>query len=348
VNGSVAWFGLRTNAQQLIQGAGARAVRRRIKRASLINDKVLLQSGTYRLLATTSRAEASFSDVPSKLQSPRDRDVSRMRPIDFSECGCDEDVEDVAFLWTATLEFLREELPSDANWIEFAPGRIGPDAIHAAFEMARRDIDHPVPASMWPARGVRERVLRDTALDIASSARDHQELNLDRLHMKLLRPYLDRGDAYPLFADRVLRLIDPVELSWSDIADLRSHPGIREYRAVLRDVQQEASFGSASELDLRLVLSYSDALARAEARQPSLRTHVATTMIGFLVGELTGEALGVPMVGGATGAVIGEVAATAAHRAAKPRWLAVHERLDRVPRSLDGWQREGRLRRTTN
>ena len=70
---SIAYFGLRTNAYQLVSGAGVNAVRRRIKLAGLLHDEVALEAGLYLLTA------GGGSSVPMYMSQPPDEDESRFQ-----------------------------------------------------------------------------------------------------------------------------------------------------------------------------------------------------------------------------------------------------------------------------
>jgi hypothetical protein len=75
---SVAYYGLRTNASQLLAGAGVNAVRRRIKLDALLHDEVLLEGGVFTLTAGPSLVNPIYKpdwpdDTKPRWQTASDR-----------------------------------------------------------------------------------------------------------------------------------------------------------------------------------------------------------------------------------------------------------------------------------
>ena len=343
---SVAYFGLRTNAHQLVSGAGVAAVKRRIKLASLLHDQVMLELGIYELQAGPSGSLPIYYSGPAegevvRWQTPRERhphggfhwglrrsdapEGTLFRPMLSSE---------TRLRWRASFLPLVHEVGGleafpwlRGAWIEDAPR-----TSTVVNQMARRDQDDPILRRTWPDQFVRSAVARGAATDFKRVSETGTTLYADPFHARLLAARVARGDAVTVLGQEALRVIEPRELSWQEVADLRAVPGLVEYRAVLRDIEGAAREQSTSRQDLheRILRGYSEALARASTRMPSWRTRLTLVAFGIVVGKaVTLAANGLPFVGSVAGGVFGDRASQVAGEMARPRWLAADARLHR-------------------
>ena len=160
-------------------------------------------------------------------------------------------------------------------------------------------------------------------------------VSVDASHGPVVAARMRAGQAQPVLGHRALHLYLPIGFTWADVAELRKHKALVEYRDVLRDVEEVALNGAVSldDLDRAIRDAYADRVANAEAKRPSGWARVAIGAVGLVAG-LAGELafLGVPGTGAVTGMAGHLVAGEVAERASRPRWLAIDTRL-RGPRS---------------
>lgn len=348
---SVAFYGLRTNAHQLLAGAGASAFRRRLKVDSLLHDEIVMEAGAYEVLAGQGhRVERYFAEPEAdrmRRQSPFDRRPrgtfrallwfqgqdeatfgdAAMHTYAFDDIGLDR--PSLQLRWRTTFLPLKAEV-ADADWIRWeVTTEPDSDRRDAIAEMARDDTEDPVLTARWIDYAARVALARSTVFDLLRISDTGYTLSADPLHATRLYRRVARGQAHGLFGRLALEVIEPRELTWPEVGELRKEPGLVEFRTILRDIEAEARDEATSLVDIehRILRGYGDALARAEGRMPSRRAHAAVAAVGFIVGETAGMIAGVPLVGGLAGAGAGELATRAVESRARPRWLAVHRQL---------------------
>jgi len=135
------------------------------------------------------------------------------------------------------------------------------------------------------------------------------------------------GDAHPIGGAYALELLLPVDFGWDDVPALQKHRAIRDYRAILREIEAEAltSASSFAELDDVIHREYERRLAAASSKGVPFAGRVALQAVGFVLG-LAAETQA-PLVGSAAATTAGFVAGEVLDRAVKPRWLAVDRRI---------------------
>jgi hypothetical protein len=344
VDPSRAYFPLRSNAESLVAGGGVASVRRRIKRASLLHDEVVFESGVYDLFALTSGEvhiwRPEFHAPRPSWQTARSRakrgtlKLTRRRRGDGAALAAEQDFDHaVTMHWQPTLEPFREELPKGCDWIVFGhiaePPELPPETER---ELSPPGVDAALAAKIadpW----LRKLVIRDAHVDLHIGASLGSVVAVDRRHDQVLRERGVGPNAHRSFGDLALSIIVPSEPTWDEVVELRKTRGLADFRTILRDVEAEAreSADSVKGLQLDILRGYSKRLAEAEARRPSLRSTVAATALGIVVGQLAAVSLALPsMVTELGGAAAGVAVQHALEVRVRPKWLAIHERV-RVP-----------------
>jgi hypothetical protein len=123
---------LRSNASTTLAGAPIAAMRRRLKFASLIYDRLYIESGVFRMQAGPG---GSFSTVeyppgPVRWQSPGGRHKAEQVPLSLTvgrepSPGVTPAVmhpmlyTETTHSWIETLEPFENELPPGCDWVEF-------------------------------------------------------------------------------------------------------------------------------------------------------------------------------------------------------------------------------------
>jgi hypothetical protein len=241
--------------------------------------------------------------------------------------------------WAATFEPFRAELPAGAaKWIAYGHSHDTSQVQALARTWHARDDRDAQLRGLWPNQFIRDLYVKGTHLDLALSAAFGTAVSVDAAHGPVVAARTRAGQAQPVLGHRALHLYVPTGFTWADVADLRQHKALAEYRAVLRDVEAVAlaRAGSLHDLDLALREAYTDRVAKAEAHRPSSWARVmvgAIALVAGVAGEVAGEVAthGVPGVGAVSGVVAHGVGDAIAERASRERWLALDARL-RGPR----------------
>jgi hypothetical protein len=353
---SVAYFGLRTNAYQLVAGAGVNAVRRRLKLAGLLHDEVVIEAGTLEVSAGQGQSSImhladGVEGVPQRWQSPRARRPTgefwmTMRP---GEAPTDAPATPMLrglleLRWSATfMPFLSEPI-APATWLRPVLMQEGSEVRAISSAMAKQDRDDPALVRRWPDHGVREAIAKGAGVDFARTVTAEVPLvmHADPFHRAILDARVTRGEARPVLGSYALEVIDPRELTWEEITWLRGEAGWTDFRKVLADIEAEAraDTGELGDLKVRIMRRYQTHLEQATARRASWRPRLATLAVGIMAGEAYGSMLAAaPGIGAAAGvaaAVAGELASSAAehvgHARREPRWVAA----DRARRRVGG------------
>lgn len=349
---STIYFPLRSNASALFAGPGVAGVRRRILAAALLNDEVVLESGLHVAWAgpTGGSSMTSHSEQSIGWQSSRERgrstgsrhwvsirssdapDTAPMHPII---------VGDAAFSWRATFEPFRRELPASASkWLDF--GYItdeGPankvvrgwesvdrlnELLASRHGAGRAPVDDPF---------VKPAIVKAGYFDLAVAAETGSAVSMDRRHSLAVDQRLRAGDAHRLGGHYALEILLPTDFGWTDVPDLRKHRAIRDYRAIMRDVEAAAidSATSPAEFDDLIRRGYQRRLIAASKKGVPLSGKVALQAIGLVAGAVADSAA--PIVGGAVVGAAGFALGEGLDRVMRPRWLAIDRRLQGTKRN---------------
>jgi hypothetical protein len=341
---SAVYFPLRANAESLVSGAGVASVRRQILVSLLLHDKIVLESGVFRSSMGTTGGHSFWmpAEPADDWQHPRHRGARQGRsfyvavksdasPADSPPHAIVSGTDELA--WAATLEPFRREIPNDlASFVEF--GHMN-DAIEARQDVRRWDwtAGHDeILRRRWPNTFIRDAYVKGTHLDIGNAAILGVGLSVDRGHAPVVSARIRAGEAQPLLGARAMELQLPRGFGWADVADLKKERALKDFAAIMRDVEATALDRAVSMADLERVLrhEYWDRVARAESRRPARWTRYGVTGIGWIAGELGSLAFGgTPGLGGAIGAAAGHVAGNVVDQVNRPRWLSLHHRLRR-------------------
>jgi hypothetical protein len=357
VDPSTIYFPLRSNAASLITGRGIGEVRRRLMLASLLHDELWIEAG---LLSVTAGSDGSNSwhtrgldPATVRWQSPRSR--HRGEGIEFGVAFGIEATPGVAvpathampmgtssISWEATFEPFRTELPPQAaEWISYVDYPDPPAAKQLAGRWSFSEFSHPSPqlTRRWPGEFVRDTYVKGTHLDIAAADVAGAVVSIDVAHRPVLDALISAGVANRVPGDRLLDLIVPTGMNWSDVVELRGQDrALREYRAAIRAAESAvigaATLGPAIERDL--LEEWGRRIGAAAERRPPRWVRRAVVGLGFVGGLGVGAATATaPPVVGVAGAAVAELASEAVEevldRRAKPRWLAVDARIRRRP-----------------
>jgi hypothetical protein len=344
---SAIYFPLRSNAASLMAGQGVAGVRRRLMLASLLHDHVLLEGGTW---VATMGPSGGFSiwqpptgELPPRWQAPRRRGRAQHGDV-YVQARSDNAPADAPFhpvvrgpatiAWEATFEPFRRELPAAAaKWITYGHNLDTPEVQATASGWHWADDRDAHLQGLWPNTFIRDLFVKATHLDLAMSAAMGTAVSVDAAHGPVLAARARAGQAQHVYGHRALHLYLPTGFTWDDIANLRRHKAMNEYRAVLRDVEAVALDRAVSlgDVDRFIREVYSGRVASAEARRPAGWARVTVGAIALVAGVAGELATFVPGVGAVTGVAGHEIAGAVAEHASRPRWLAVDTRL-RGPR----------------
>jgi hypothetical protein len=343
---STIYFPLRSNASALFAGPGVAGVRRRILAAALLNDRVVLEAGAH--IAWAGDDGAFTLTLPNqgneRWQTPQQRGhlvgsrhLVNARSSDAPETTPFRQVvsTEARFSWHATFEPFRRELPSSAaKWLTFDLVRDTPTAQHIV--QSWKDADRleelqrygvaPAPEPRG-GRMVHGAILEAGYHDLAVAATMGAAVSIDRRHRFAVETRLRAGDARSLGGQYALELLLPTDFTWTDVPDLRRHPALQDYRALLRDVELDALRGSrsAAEIDDQIHREYDRRLARAAAKGIPFAGRAALQAVGFILGATAD--LAAPLIGGLAASGVTFAASEVLDRASRPRWLAVDRRL---------------------
>lgn len=343
IDQSTALFPLRTNAHALLAGAPALSVVGRIKHASLLHDRVLLESGSWMANAGPA-GSTTFWTPPDqggehRWQQARDRRSAQqagfylaMAPSGSSQplrTVIHSDSAEVA--WQATMEPVRRELPSEVDWIEFESFGLTSAGKRIVARLVSADVDDDWLTSELRERWSRNLVSKSVAHDLVLANGLAAALSMDNRHALVTEARVRRGEAAVVLGGHAQAVLLPnvSNMSWDDLATVRRDRGLRRLRAVLREVEAEALEGSGSlgELDRRIHAIFTRELAKIQSISTLSPANMAATAIGFVVGEGVGLATaGVPAAGGVVGGAAGALANEAIRRLGSDRWVRTYRR----------------------
>jgi hypothetical protein len=342
---------LRSNGNTLLAGAPVAAFRRRLKYASILFDRLLLEGGVLRLDAGPS---LSFSVVvPFDAQeSPRwqtaaARHAAERTPFQLA-VGMEDTPgvppatmhsavsSDTTISWVATLYPFADEFPPGTDWVEFVKS---PDPVGSVKQFAdqwtRVDERNPSLERAIPVRYVRNTVIKNVNRDLALATASGFAAAIDPFHQRVVAQRFS-DDGWNICGYAVPVIFPAVgDWSWSAIAVLRRDPNMVRFRAVLREVEEEAAAEAASgDIEAAVHHAYEKHLASAVSVE-KITTPVRHTTGGLLISAVAGAATsgitGVACIMASTvlgTAFGGALDARAYIRQRRSRgWVAVHKRI---------------------
>ena len=280
-------------------------------------------------LADSSRTAGGNGGDLCGAVSPDGRPDATPRTVEASEA---------AIAWTATLHPFADELPSGTDWVEFRTSRDPADEIQQlAQQWTRTDERNRSLEQAIPIKFVRDTLIKSANRDLVLAAAAGVSVTTDRLHSQVVAQRFNDQPGWNLQGYAIPLLFPQAgELPWEAIADLRRDRNMARFRAVLREVEEEATAeaagGNVKEAANR---AYTRHLADASGRLEGVGSSVRRTAIGIVVSGAIGAAtLPIPapwgiVVGTATGTVpttITDVRNVIRQRRSRG-WVALHQRI---------------------
>lgn len=344
VDRSRVYFPLRSNAYTLLAGRQIAALRARIKRAALLNDEVILESGTFDVQAGPGGSFSTWRPPTGKekWQTPslRGRLEGSTFTISMKPSAAPADApahpiiqSPASIVWIATLEPLKRELPRGLKWLRYGHGVDMPEVAREAGSIFNPDYKDEALAALLPEGFVRTEIIKQFNLDLGMAASIEAAVTFDKRHAAVVQARVARGDADWVLGDRALALILSEEPTWEEVNELRRSKGFQDYRAILRDAEAAAmETAAAGVFDHRLLNEYGDALEKAASKRPSTKAKAAVALLssgaGFAASIATGGAM---LVGEAISFAIGTLGSEVADRLATPSWLSMHRGIRQLP-----------------
>ena len=299
---------LRTNASALLTGGPLAAVRRRLKLASLFYDRVHLEAGVFRMqVGSGGKFDVVEYPDPSlpRWQTPQQRHTAQAAPFTVSMGREQTPGVPAATItpvlsspstvsWAATLYPFARELPAGTDWIEFT-GTKNPtgNAERLARQWAHEDERNAALGRAVPERFVRNAVIANANRDLVIAAAEGVAVSIDPLHAQVAAQRFRDGDAWKLTGYAVPILFPHVgDLPWETIADLRRDRAMARFRAVLREVEQEAAAEAVNgDIEAAAQHAYRRYLAGYPETLPSVGDVAHRNLTGFVIGGVTGFAV---------------------------------------------------------
>jgi hypothetical protein len=350
-NESVLVVPLRSNASTLLAGASIAALRRRLKFASLFFDRLLLETGIFRVHAGPTGASSFVvpptEDDPPRWQTPAERHAATGVP--FAIAVGPEGTPDVtprtvissvaSISWTATLHPFADELPPGTDWVDFVRS-LNPEGEvkQLALRWTRDDERNRSLERAIPVKFVRDTVIKSANRDLVLGVASGCAVTADRLHSQVVAQRFNDDDIWGLRGYAVPILFPWVgDLPWEEIADLRRDKNMARFRAELRQVEEEATAEAADgDIEAAAEHAYRRHLAGYPETLPSVGAITHRTLTGFVIGGIAGFSVyGITgPLGPVAGAALGTATTTVIDvgdviRGRRSRgWLALDHRIE--------------------
>jgi hypothetical protein len=282
------------------------AFRRRLKYASILFNRLVLEGGVLRLDAGPGMSfgviEPFDAQNPPRWQTAAARHAAERTPFQLAMGREDTPgvpaatmhpagSSDTTISWVAMLYPSADELLPVADWVEFVKS---PDPVGSVKQLADQwtwvDEQNPWLERVLPVRHVRNAVIRNVNRDLALATASGFAATIDPFHQRVVAQRFSddewniRGFAVPVIFPAV------GDWSWSAIADLRRDQNMLRFRAVLREVEEEASAEAASgDIEAAVHHVYEKHLASAVSIE-KITTPVRHTAGGLLISVAAGAA----------------------------------------------------------
>lgn len=319
------FFPLASNAHALLAGGAVSSVRARLKMASLLYRRVLLEGGSMTIQAgptgTFVARQGICSGTAPAWQTSWDRSRGQQTPFAVSVAreatpgvlahGPYSTVvqSETSILWQPTFEPFMEELPSGCDWVALDhPNEPAPEFRRLQDQWRRVDDGNGALQRLVPEQFVRGRLVQHIDDDLTIGMAGGWDVSVDQFHGRVIGarfasdgPFIGRGWALPILVPRV------GDLSWGDVAYIRHLRPIARLREVLREVEAEAYevVRSGGDLEAALHSTYTRKVAHASEEVDGIRSVAATAVLELLVGAGASYAVtGLSLLGPLAGAVI--------------------------------------------
>jgi hypothetical protein len=173
---------------------------------------------------------------------------------------------------------------------------------------SQQDDRNPALKRELPVQFVRSTVIRNVNRDLALAATAGVAASIDSLHLKVVAQRFAEDAGWKLQGYALPILFPSVgELPWVAIADLRRDRAIGRFRAVLREVEQEAMTEAAGgNIGTAAHHAYENHLAKAVGRIDGVASSVSHSIVGLMIGGTAG--LATSGLTGPTGIIAGAIA----------------------------------------
>jgi hypothetical protein len=155
---------------------------------------------------------------------------------------CSRPAAPVSISWTATLHPFAAELPAGTDWIHF--GRFtepGPSVKRVAQEWTWADQHNTYLEQAIPGRFVRAAVIKNTNNDLATAAAAGCTVTMDRPHSQVVAQRFGDEAGWKLQGYAIPFLSRKSATGAGRRSDLRRNPNMARFRAVLREIEEEAA-----------------------------------------------------------------------------------------------------------
>jgi len=298
---------LRSNAKTLVSGQPIAALRRRLKYASVFHDQLCLESGVLRMHAgeggSWSVVEPATVDHPARWQTPRQRQLAHQQspfqisigkettPGVLAEMMHPALASGSAISWTVTLHPVAGELPAGAGWIQFGKfSEPGPDVTRLARDSTSADGRNPCLEQAIPGRFVRAAVIKNADNDLALPAGAGCSVTMDGLHAQVIAQRFGDEAGWKVQEYAIPFLFPQIgDWTWQEIADLRRDKNMARFRAVLRDIEDEAAAEAGTgDLEAAVRHAYERHSAAAVPRLTGFGRAAATIVVGYVISSGSG------------------------------------------------------------
>ncbi|MHB8488959.1 MAG: hypothetical protein ACYDCS_07160 [Candidatus Dormibacteria bacterium] len=348
---------LHSNAKALVAGAGVASVRRRLKTASLLFDRIILEGGSIDVTAGPNGAwsgQVPFDKrtIRSHWDTPAARRAKAGKP--FSVSMGQETVpgvpstgpytvvmqSDASIAWDVSFEPFVAELSAKCDWMGFTVAPLlsdENDRLVRAWKWRDERNEHLVDA--LPIPFVRNRVIDNANRDLAVATQIGAAVSADNLHQTVMRKRLDDEAGWRSVGYALPMLIPNVgELPWDDIARLRTDKNIEYYRKALAEFEDSVLANPGGDIEARVREAYEASLRNAVGRLETMGKFFFHTAAGLSVGLCTGLAtMGFsgpvgPIVGAAAGTVVTAGNELRVMRKTRPSkaWIAMDTRIRKM------------------
>jgi hypothetical protein len=341
---------LRSNARTLVAGGSVAAMRKRLKYASLFYDSLLLESGIFRVQAGPT-GSSSFIVPPTAEDPPRWQTVAERRAatgatfvVAVSPDGAPGAApravvsSEAAISWIATLHPFADELPPGTDWVHFVKSHDpAGKAKQLAQQWATADKRNRSLERAIPIRFVRETIINSANHDHALAAMAGVAITSDRFHSQVVAQRFNDQQSWKLQGHAIPVLFPQIgDWPWPAIADLRRDPNMAHFRAVLREVEEEAAVqAAAGDVEGAAHRVYEHHLADASGRLESVASSARRTALEIVISGAIGSAtMPIPAPWGlVVGTVVGGVPTTITnirdriHQKKSKGWVSIHQRI---------------------
>jgi hypothetical protein len=308
---------LRSNGSTLLNGAPVAALRRRLKYASIFFERLLLESGMLLMNAGPSQSVliGPFNqEGPHRWQTGAARHGAKKHRF-FVAMGWGDPfgplpaietpgTAETAISWAATLDPFADEFPPNIDWVEFenspAPRieftstkpfePVGSLQV-LADQMTQADEQNPALEQAIPESFMRDIAVSNVNHDQAYAAASGFALTIDSFHQRVVAQRFN-DDITWRFRGYIVPIIVPEvgELPWEILADLRRDRSMVRFRAVLKELEDEALAKAAGgDIEAAAHHAYERYLEKAAAIE-DISVPLRHTAGGLLISAAAGAA----------------------------------------------------------